>query len=311
MPVLLAALALSVASPGAAPLRADSLSSAADREGTEPATPARATTLLEEKAWLAMRERRFTETMPAFGAATGALPAGSEVPPALAIGRAVALLNTQPRTRDNVARADQLLEGLAAAPDATAPFARYLRARIAEVHLFEPDLKLAAARYQALVDDAPSHPAAQAAVPRLVALRIYRLGDDPARVLAGLEAREPALTDPAALRDYHLVMARSYLFFRISPDLALAHLLRADEAGMIVPANSASVLASIAELAREQGRTDTARAACERFLEKHRRDQRVYMIRRQLAELDGAPAIAAPAPAASASPSVVSTLSTR
>lgn len=241
------------------------------------------------EAWRALRERRHAEAGPAFEAALEQGPASS----VLELGRAVALLNRQPRLRENVAAADRLLAGLAREPGEVGLQARYLRARLAEVHLFEPDLPLAARRYADLIADAPAHPFAQAAVPKLVRLRVYLLGDDPVAALAAAESWAPALTEPSARRDYHLVMARSHLFFKTDPERALEHLIAARAAGQLIPAQAAATLVGIAELARELGRVELARDAYGEFLRTHRRDHRVYMIRQRLAELDPAAPAAA------------------
>jgi len=240
------------------------------------------------EAWRALRERRHVEAAPAFETALRRGPASA----VLRLGHAVALLNRQPRRRENIAEADRLLAVLAREADDVDLQARYLRARVAEAHLFEPDPQLAARRYAELIADAPTHPFAQAAVPKLVRLRVYSLGEDPLDALAAAEPWASALTDASARRDYHFVMARSYLFFKASPERALAHLLAAREAGQLIPAQAAATLAGIAELARELGRADLARDAYREFLDTHRRDRRVYMIRQRLAGLGEA----APAP---------------
>ena len=228
-----------------------------------------------------LRERRFTETVPVFDAALDKAPESL----ALKLGRAVALLNRQPRTRDNVAQADAQFVMLAREAGDIGLSARYLRARVAEVHLFEPDLKIAAARYEALIADAPHSALAQFAVAKLVRLRVYQLDRDPLAELASAEAWAGKLSDAPARRDYHQIMGRSYLFFKVSPERALAHLEAARAAGLLIPAQRASAAIATGELARELGRTDVARAAYEDFLRDHKRDQRVYMVTRRLEEL--------------------------
>ena len=252
---------------------------------------------LSDEAWRTLRERRFGESVPAFDAALARLPESE----ALAFGSAVALLTRQPRSRQNIARADAWLAELATRPDELGLQARYLRARVAELHLFEPDPALAARRYEELVALAPEHPLAQAAVPKLVRQRIYQLGHDPLIALADAESWAEVLTAPDARRDFHQVMARSHLFFKSSPETALRHLLATREAGQHIPAGAASTLASIGELARELGQTATARAAYRAFLENHPRDQRVHMIRQRLAELGSTESTASTAPTAPAS----------
>lgn len=240
----------------------------------------------KDEAWQALRDRLSSEAHPAFEA----LLRNGDESPETALGRAVSLLNRQPRTRDNVARADEQLAVLERQPGDIGVHARLLRARLADVHLFEPDLPLAARRYEELVAAAPAHPLAQASVPKLIRLRIYQLGDDPLAALAAAEDFSATLTDRAARRDYHVIMARSYLFFRTAPERALAHLSAAHEAGHLIPAQASSTLVSIAELALELGRHDLARRAYSEFLQNHPRDQRAYMVRQRLVALALPPA---------------------
>lgn len=231
--------------------------------------------------WSVFWERRFQEAGVEFERAATRAPDDRS----LAAGRALALLSAQPLTRENVARADAVLSELERGTDHVALVARYLRARVAEVHLFEPNLALAARRYEALLDLDASHPVAQMAIPKLARLRIYAEGAEPSVGLEVAEALEARLLPGAARRDFHLLMARSYLFFALSPARALEHLQAARAEGLSVPSNDSGVLVSIAELAREQGRTDVARESYQAFLKAFPRDQRVYMIERRLEEV--------------------------
>lgn len=231
--------------------------------------------------WAVFWERRFQEAGVAFERAARSAPDDRS----LSAGKALALLSVQPLTRENVARADAVLSELERGTDNVALVARYLRARVAEVHLFEPDLALAARRYEALLDLDASHPVAQMAIPKLARLRIYDEGAEPQAGLEVAEALESRLLPGAARRDFHLLMARSYLFFALSPARALEHLRAAWAEGLSVPPNASSVLVSIAELAHDQGQADVARESYRAFLKAFPRDQRVYMVERRLEEL--------------------------
>ncbi len=238
--------------------------------------------------WPLLRDRLFSDALPAFNQALRSQPDS----PALALGRAVTLLNRQPRTRDNVAVADAALAELEGQSGDLGLQARYLRARVAEVHLFEPDFPLAARRYEELIAAAPGHPLSQMAVAKLVRLRVYDLTEDPLGELRASERWAEMLTLASARRDFHLVMARSYQFFGATPERALSHLIAARDAGQAIPAQAAATLVSIGELARELGEAEVARDAYATFLENHPRDQRVYMIRQRIAQLDAAAALA-------------------
>lgn len=243
----------------------------------------------DDNGWQALLERRFNEAGPAFDHALTTAPQDRT----LIVGRAVALLSVQPRTRDNVAQADALLASLETGQDEAAFTARYLRARVAEVHLFDPDYALAAERYEALIAAAPNHPVAQAAVVKLVRLRVYYLATDPVKALSEAEEWGARMTEPSSRRDYHVAMARSLLFFGLDRARALVHLQAAARDGFVIALNQADTLVSIGELARELGDTKLARESFTRFLDKHPRDVRRHFVQTLIAAL---PADAAPQP---------------
>ncbi len=236
------------------------------------------------EGWQALRERRFNDAGPAFARAMEAAP--DDRP--LAVGRASALLTAQPRTRANVEKADALLARLESGDDEAAITARYLRARVAEAHLFEPDHKLAASRYETLIATAPGHPLAQMARVKRVMLRVFVLGDDPEAELHRAEALAGEFGDGHSRRDYHLVMARGYLLLNREKERALDHLRAAAAEEFTLASNEADTLVALGELARELGRAELARESFGRFLEGHPRDERRHLVQTLLAALPAA-----------------------
>ncbi len=231
-------------------------------------------------AWQDLREWRFTEAARSFEE--------SADEPTHRLGLAVAWLNLQPRTADRIARAEQELSALAKDASASADVvvtANYLLARIAEVHAFTPDPARAADRYAALLASHPHHPFAQMAAARLATLRLYKLGADPLRTLADLEALGPQLTDAGARRDFHLVLGRSHLFFGGNRSRALDHLQSAMAAGIAAATVRADVLVQIGEVARELDQPAVSRQAWSEFVATFPRDPRVDLIRERLLAL--------------------------
>jgi hypothetical protein len=233
----------------------------------------------EERPWEALREGRHDVVMEAWPA----LESGDR---ARRLGRALAELNLEPRTALHLEQAAGELSGLAAERDDVGVAARYFLARIAERHAFVPDPELAAERYRRLIEEFPDHPLAQAAVAKLALLEIYALSGDPLATLAELESWAGRLTSQGAKRDYHLVMARSYLFFEGDRARALVHLKALAETGLRSRHVKADTLVTAGELARDAGDNGVASAFYREFLERFPRDVRQTLVRERLARVD-------------------------
>jgi len=233
-----------------------------------------------DSGWQDLREWRFSEAMRSFERVADE--------PASRLGHAVALLNLQPRTADALACAEQELAALAEDASVSTDLsvaARYLLARIAEVHAFKPDPARAVELYGALLVSHPQHPLAQGALAKLATLRLYRLGSEPLSTLAALEPMGRQLTEPGARRDFHLVLGRSYLFFGGERRRALEHLEAALAAGVVTPTVRGDLLVQIGELARELNQPATARKVWNEFIRTFLRDPRADLIRQRLESL--------------------------
>lgn len=210
-------------------------------------------------------------------------------------GRAIALLNLQPQRASNINQAIQLLDaiiaegaGAAGANGDLVVVARYFRARIAHHHQSPVRPAEAAERYAALFRDHPEHRLAQQAMVKMAILRLYDPGDPAPRaaLIAEFAALAGHFADAVARRDMHLTLGHAGLFFDLPPELALDHLLAAKSAGVEGHGSRGNLLVAIGELARETGRTEVAAQHYREFLERHRRDNRVYTIRQRLADLE-------------------------
>lgn len=201
------------------------------------------------------------------------------------ITQALTLLNRQPKTQGNVEESERLLSPLAKSSDDTGCRARYLLARIAEIHVDPRDPELAIRRYGELIEANPSHHLAQRAMVKELALRLYQGTGDPRALLEEAEGWKDRLSDSSALRDYHLVMGRSLLFFGMSRDLARVHFEAAEKIGLTDPVNRANVLITIAELLRSGGQPKLAKSYYEKFLADFSRDQRKRIVTERLQEI--------------------------
>jgi len=233
-----------------------------------------------ESAWSEMAQYRFKEArahFSALGTREGRL------------GEAVALLNLQPRTESNVQQAAALLTQIMADGDRdeTGLTARYMLARISQMHGATDQEIDAAQRYRELLADSPdNHPLAAQSVIKLAMLTLYStaLPREPSQRLELAAALQGRVKRPEALRDFHLLIGRAFLFYQISPEKALAHFEAAWEAGVQNFSNRSDVLVAIAELARKCGRLERARSAYEQFLIEFPRDDRGHAIKLILQE---------------------------
>ncbi len=209
-------------------------------------------------------------------------------------GEAVTLINLQPKTDGNLDGAAELLTEVAAtdATDDLGISARYFLARIAQVHRFEPDIPTALVYYRELSTLDSSHPLAQRAVVQLALIDLFVPDLPPVDLRArydALQVRGRSLTDPAARRDFHLVMGTVALRFDLGEDLALDHLLAADAAGVVRAGTRRDNFIRIAELARRLHRNELAATYYTRFLEDFPRDIRRLTISERLAAITAAP----------------------
>lgn len=202
------------------------------------------------------------------------------------LGEAVVLLNSQPRSQANVAAAGRILEEIVAGgeEDRVATQAAYQLARIAHVHLSNPDYPLAASRYEELIRKHPGDPLADAAVVKLAILRLYSLPQENeyAARFAALDRMGGALRDPDAIRDYNLVVADALARWDLDPQATLDHLQKAYATGRLSGKLESDVLVRISETASGLGNAPLSHDFARRFLDKFPRDERASTIRKTL-----------------------------
>jgi len=209
------------------------------------------------------------------------------------LGEAVTLLNLQPKTARNIERAALLLDEVAAADpgDELGISARYLRARLEEVHRSEPQPAEAARRYLELTRTGGAHPLAQQAVVRLTLLRLYPFDETgtPSERLAAAEALGAGLSDPAAIRDHAMLVGQACLYYQLPLTQARRHLERALAAGVLGSAIRADLLVTLGEISRELGDAPRAEQAYRAYLRENPQGDRTSAVKRRLAELPAPP----------------------
>ncbi len=241
-------------------------------------------------AWRALADYRAEDAVRIFERlAVGADPAaGREA----RFGQAVALLARQPITPVQIESARGILAELAAAgTDHVGLGARFYLARIAQHHAAQPDEAAAARLYRELIELRPESVWAQTALSRLAILQIYAL--DPALAPTERVARAERLIalacGPVAQSELHWLVAEAIFYYRLPPLPALPHLLAAERLGRLDAVTHADVLVQIAALSLKAGDPAQARAHFQKLLDTYPRDQRGYMVKRKLAELDAHP----------------------
>lgn len=202
-----------------------------------------------------------------------AAPASREV----LLGRAVTLLNVPPVAPGNLERAATWLESLRG-DDEVGIAATYFLARLEQVHRMPPNPERALALYEELYRRHPQHALAQMGWVKAAIGRVYEPGVD----FAAIERSGEGLTDPQAVRDFHLALADAAGRLRLPAEKQLEHLLAVDRVGMARRKTSGDVWVRIAELARETGRRELAREYARRFLAEFPNDQRAHLVRERL-----------------------------
>jgi tetratricopeptide (TPR) repeat protein len=201
------------------------------------------------------------------------------------LGEAAMLINLQPRIPANLDRADQLLTTLYKTIDEVGISALYLSGRIDQSHRIPHRVTEAKTHYTQLAALNSEHPLAQAGIVQLALLQLYDETLPLSDRFVAAEALAANLAGTFARSDYHLVLARSYLFFQTGDDHALNHFLAAIKSGITTDRIRADALISAGELALDLGQTTATRQCYEQFLRENPRDPRKPTVQSRLGAL--------------------------
>ncbi len=206
-------------------------------------------------------------------------------------GKGIALMNVQPRTAENLAKAAAHFDAVAAETAREHPLnalSRFFRARLDEFYFVPPRTAAAAASYQALVEQRTGNPVIELAASRLVILGAH--ADKPReKILADLADLEPLvdfLVTPAGKREFHIAMASAILDNGGDPSRAVDHFLAADRVGWTRKNTAAAVWLVGGEAARRAGRTKDAIYFFQHMITTYPRDPRVHTVKQILAEME-------------------------
>jgi tetratricopeptide (TPR) repeat protein len=193
----------------------------------------------------------------------------------LAVGYASSLLGRQPRTARNVEEASRVLRGALASEDVEATVAaRYLLARIAQIHRQPAELAAAREGFATLLADHPGHPVAEQGGVKLGTIILFEQRERPfaerldevTRLLAGLET-------PGARRGLHEALGRA-LALESDYAGALHHWRQVRAISHGRARRDAQVDMIVAGLALEVGELELALQHYRSFLELGGRDNR-------------------------------------
>jgi hypothetical protein len=238
-----------------------------------------------DQGWDAVQNLMFAEALTLFRNSTSG-DRQSEL--SARLGEAVAILHRQPTTRNNIDDAltifDQLI--LDEPGTETSLQAAYLRARLVQLHPFEPDPAAAIPLYQEIARQYPETLLGQFAFVKASGLQLYdpeTAGED--RPFEAISRDASFLSNPDVLRSYHLMMAEASQRLGYDDAFSLKHYIEAYGAGLTKPDLKANVLTRIIVLSQRLGDTETTRACAKVFLTEFPRDIRVTMIQELAKEL--------------------------
>ena len=194
-------------------------------------------------------------------------------------------IGTQPASDASMREAEAVLAELALGPDEIAAEAAYLRARIYQLHLSEPDFPKAAQLYAELAARQPRSHWAQLGLVKLGLLKLYLLPDttDPAADrLAPAEALLRRISEPLLRRDLDLQIGQAGIVLHQPLARYLPHLIAAEQVGGITGTAGEDLIVQIGVLSERGGDWARAREYFERYLANYPTNVRAFTIRKKL-----------------------------
>ncbi len=198
-------------------------------------------------------------------------------------------IGMQPSSDASVREAEAVLAELEHGTDEIAAQAGYLRARIYQLHLNEPDFAKAAQLYAQLAERLPESHWAQLGLVKLGLLKLYVLPDstDPAADrLAPAEAILARIREPLLRRDLDLQIGQAGIVLHQPQARFLPHLIAAEQAGGITGNAREDLIVQIGVLSERGGDWARAREYFLRYLEEYPTNVRAFTIRKKLEEVN-------------------------
>lgn len=217
-----------------------------------------------------------------------------------------ALINFQPVTSQRIQESfDGLGELVKENPsDDIGVQAKFLQARIEQIHRDQPNVPEALRHYRELLNSQPQHPIAQRGLSRIILLELFTFKEEefnsPEREkrAEALDEEVKKLSDPVAIRIAEMALAQAYFQFGWDKSKAMEHAERALATNMVRERTEGNFLMMVAMTAEELGQKDKALKFYKEFVEKNTRDVRTHTIKAKIAQLEGQPVAAEPTPTA-------------
>ena len=201
-------------------------------------------------------------------------------------GQAIVLLGLQLRTRQNIAMARELFSAMhgANADHDLGIAAWYFVARIDHYHRHDTDASAAKSAYLAISERHPDHFFGQLAFMQYATMEIYEnmMSPNLDSILDRLGKQGTFIEQPIIKRNFHRILAETYLYRQISDERALNHFNIALDIGFTRPWTAAKTILVHAELARDLGRYDRAERSYRSFIEQFPRHSHYNLIRARL-----------------------------
>jgi len=236
-----------------------------------------------QEIWRLVSVSRFNEANRRFEQAAAEENLDAKAREEARFGRAVTLLEAQPKTTANVAVAQKILEELSAGAETEdiVASARYFLARIHDLHAETKNREKARDIYRSLARQFPGHPLAEDAV---VKLAIHWLWFEAGGSPTPEEAREKeALLDQVSREnsraDLRLLLGDAWLRSGAPAERALPHYQAALEWDGLPVSSRADALCIVGNLCREAGRLEQGIEAFRTFLEENPFSTRVTLAR--------------------------------
>jgi hypothetical protein len=239
----------------------------------------------EEDGWDKIKNLLFSEALTLF---RDQQKQGEQSLDSVRLGEAVALLHRQPTTRANTENVLSILEVLISQSEdeGIALQAAYLKARIVQLHPFEPNPDAAIPLYLDLARKYPETILGQFAFVKASGLQLYDPDTpDDGRPFEAISNQSAFLSDPDVIRSYNLLVAEASQRLDYSDTFSLGHYIEAYDAGLTKPDLRANVLARIIVLSQRLGDIGTTRARAEEFRTEFPRDIRITMVEELLEEM--------------------------
>jgi tetratricopeptide (TPR) repeat protein len=214
---------------------------------------------------------------------------------------AAGLINFQPVTSQRIQESSDALGKLFKdnPADEVGVMAKYLQARIEQLHRDTPNVPEALRYYKELIASQPQHPIAQRALSRVIVLELYTfdksdlLNRGKQAVAEELAKQSAALTDPLAKRMAEMALCQAYFQFGWDRATGAQHAENALATGFVRQRSEGNYLIIVASVSEEQGQKEKALKFYKEFVAKNQRDARTFTIQRKIREMEAAGVVAA------------------